>query len=259
MTGHRWVAAPERAVDRGAPRASPRPKRGNGIPALDGIRAVAVGLVLADHGGIPGVGGGFIGVDVFFVLSGFLITSLLLDELGRTGTIDLPGFWVRRARRLLPALIVMVLAVVVLRELFPSDAVAAVRDDAVGAFFWVANWVFVFRDTDYFTQGDPPSPLQHTWSLAVEEQYYVLWPLVLLAVAVAARTAEEAPRHQAEAAHGPHGRRRRRRRGCGGLGGRVMPDGVWDFAGLAEPRLLRHRHPRAGPARRRRGGSTARA
>ncbi|HKV18502.1 MAG TPA: acyltransferase family protein [Mycobacterium sp.] len=171
-------------MDRGAPRASPRPRRGNGIPALDGIRAVAVGLVLADHGGVPGVPGGFIGVDVFFVLSGFLITSLLLDELGRTGTIDLPGFWVRRARRLLPALIVMVLAVVVLRELFPSDAVAAVRDDAVAAFFWVANWVFVFRDTDYFTQGDPPSPLQHTWSLAVEEQYYVVWPLVLLAVAV---------------------------------------------------------------------------
>jgi len=155
-----------------------------GIPALDGIRALAVALVLADHGGIPGVPGGFIGVDVFFVLSGFLITSLLLDELGRTGAIDLPGFWVRRARRLLPALIIMVLAVVVLRELFPSDAVADVRDDAVGAFFWVANWVFVFRHTDYFTQGDPPSPLQHTWSLAVEEQYYVVWPLVLVAVAV---------------------------------------------------------------------------
>ncbi|MDX1885123.1 acyltransferase family protein [Mycolicibacterium sp. 120270] len=155
------------------------------MPALDGIRAVAVALVLADHGGIPGVPGGFIGVDVFFVLSGFLITSLLLDELGRTGGLDLSGFWVRRARRLLPALIVMVLAVVVLRELFPSDAVAAVRDDAVGAFFWVANWVFIFRETDYFTQGDPPSPLQHTWSLAVEEQYYVVWPLVLLAVAVA--------------------------------------------------------------------------
>ena len=111
MSGHRWVAPPERAVDRGVPRASPRPRRGlggsAGIPALDGIRALAVALVLADHGGIPGVPGGFIGVDVFFVLSGFLITSLLLDELGRTGAIDLPGFWVRRARRLLPALIIM--------------------------------------------------------------------------------------------------------------------------------------------------------
>ena len=109
-----------------------------GIPALDGIRALAVALVLADHGGIPGVPA-VIGVDVFFVLSGFLITSLLLDELGRTGGIDLPGFWVRRARRLLPALIVVVMAVVVLRELFPSDAVAAVRDDAVAAFFWVCQ------------------------------------------------------------------------------------------------------------------------
>ena len=105
----------------GRPEGVPRPRRGNGIPALDGIRALAVALVLADHGGIPGVPGGFIGVDVFFVLSGFLITSLLLDELGRTGAIDLPGFWVRRARRLLPALIVMVMAVVVLRELFPSE------------------------------------------------------------------------------------------------------------------------------------------
>ncbi len=177
-----------RGVDRGAPRASPRRPRGlggsAGIPALDGVRALAVALVLADHGGIPGVPGGFIGVDVFFVLSGFLITSLLLDELGRTGRIDLPGFWVRRARRLLPALIVMAMAVVVLRQLFPSGAIAAVRDDAVAAFFWVANWVFVFRHTDYFKQGDAPSPLQHTWSLAVEEQYYVVWPLVLVAVAV---------------------------------------------------------------------------
>jgi peptidoglycan/LPS O-acetylase OafA/YrhL/lysophospholipase L1-like esterase len=184
VSGHRWVAPPERAVNRGAPKASSRPRRGNGIPALDGIRALAVTLVLADHGGIPGLSGGFLGVDVFFVLSGFLITSLLLDELGRTGSIDMPGFWVRRARRLLPALIVMVMAVVVLRELFPSDAVAGVRNDAVGALFWIANWVFVFRHTDYFTQGAPPSPLQHTWSLAVEEQYYVVWPLMLAGVAV---------------------------------------------------------------------------
>jgi peptidoglycan/LPS O-acetylase OafA/YrhL len=157
--------------------------RRQGIPALDGIRAIAVGLVLAEHGGIPGVSGGFLGVDVFFVLSGFLITSLLLDELGGTGRIALAGFWIRRARRLLPALIAMVLAVVAARELFPAEATATLRDDAVAAFFWVANWAFVAQKTDYFSQGSPPSPLQHTWSLGVEEQYYLLWPLLVIAVA----------------------------------------------------------------------------
>ncbi|MCV7301080.1 acyltransferase family protein [Mycobacterium barrassiae] len=154
-----------------------------GIPALDGIRAVAVALVLADHGGIPGVPGGFLGVDVFFVLSGFLITSLLLDEHRTTGRVGLTAFWIRRARRLLPALLVMVLAVVAARELFSPESTASLRDDAVAAFFWVSNWAFVAQRTDYFAQGAPPSPLQHTWSLGVEEQYYVLWPLLLIAVA----------------------------------------------------------------------------
>jgi peptidoglycan/LPS O-acetylase OafA/YrhL len=148
------------------------------------VRAVAVALVLAGHGGIPGMSGGFIGVDVFFVLSGFLITSLLLDELGRSGRIDLGDFWIRRARRLLPALVVMVLAVAVGRKFFSPEAVAGLRDDAVAAFFWVANWMFVADKTDYFTQGAPPSPLQHAWSLGVEEQYYIVWPLLLVAVAV---------------------------------------------------------------------------
>jgi len=157
--------------------------RPRGIPALDGIRAVAIGLVLVEHGGIPGVPGGFLGVDVFFVLSGFLITSLLLDELGRRGRIALAAFWIRRARRLLPALIVMVLAVVAARTLFPAEATTTLRDDAVAAFFWVANWAFVAQKTDYFAQGSPPSPLQHTWSLGVEEQYYLFWPLLVLAVA----------------------------------------------------------------------------
>ena len=156
--------------------------RAKGIPALDGVRAVAVGLVLAEHGGIPGVSGGFLGVDVFFVLSGFLITSLLLDELGRTGRIALAGFWIRRARRLLPALIVMVLAVVAARAVFPPEATATLREEAVAAFFWVANWAFVAQRTDYFSQGSAPSPLQHTWSLGVEEQYYLLWPLLLIGI-----------------------------------------------------------------------------
>jgi len=123
-------------------------------------------------------------VDIFFVLSGFLITSLLLDELGRTGRIDLAGFWIRRSRRLLPALVIMVLAVSFARELFPPEAVAGLRDDAIAAFLWVANWSFVAQETDYFTEGGTPSPLQHTWSLGVEEQYYFIWPLLLIAVAV---------------------------------------------------------------------------
>lgn len=159
------------------------------IPALDGIRAIAVALVLLDHGGIPGLSGGFIGVDVFFVLSGFLITSLLLDEIGRTDRVDVPGFWVRRARRLLPALLVMVLVVAFARDLFPPDAVLRLRDDAVAAFFWMANWNFISQQSDYFTSGGNASPLQHTWSLGVEEQYYFLWPLLVIGVGslVAAR------------------------------------------------------------------------
>ncbi len=155
---------------------------GRGIAALDGVRAVAVALVLADHGGIPGLSGGFLGVDVFFVLSGFLITSLLIDEIGRTGRIGLKDFWIRRARRLLPALIVMVSAVVAARGLFSAESTLALRDHAVATLFWMSNWVFVAEKSDYFSEGAPPSPLQHTWSLAVEEQYYVLWPLLLAAV-----------------------------------------------------------------------------
>lgn len=169
------TAAPVRAAGRRR-RASIR----RDIPALDGIRAIAVALVLAGHGGVPGVAGGFIGVDIFFVLSGFLIPSLLLDEYRRTEHIDLKGFWIRRAKRLLPAMVLMALAVVIARDLFPPEAVATLREDAVAAFFWMANWVFVAADTDYFSQGATPSPLQHTWSLAVEEQYYVLWPLLVL-------------------------------------------------------------------------------
>lgn len=128
------------------------------------------------------MGGGFIGVDIFFVLSGFLITSLLLDELRHTGRISLTAFWIRRARRLLPALVLMVLTVTAAREFLPYQALTGLRSDAIAAFLWMANWRFVAQKTDYFTQGAPPSPLQHTWSLGVEEQYYIAWPLLLIAV-----------------------------------------------------------------------------
>lgn len=177
----RWVTP---APDRGA-RRKPLPAPGSGVPALNGIRGVAVALVVVGHGGIPGVDGGFIGVDLFFVLSGFLITSLLLDELGRTGRIDLRGFWIRRARRLLPALLLMGLAVVAVRTLFSPDSVETLRTDAVAAFLWTANWAFIAHKADYFSQGAAPSPLQHTWSLGVEEQYYLVWPALLVLIALA--------------------------------------------------------------------------
>jgi len=151
------------------------------LPPLDGIRALAVLAVLATHAGIPFLPGGFVGVDVFFVLSGFLITSLLYDELVVTGRIDLGLFWTRRARRLLPAALVMIVAVVAARPLFAPDSVAALRGDAIAAALWSGNWRWALQGTDYFAQGGTPSPLQHTWSLAVEEQFYLLWPLLLLA------------------------------------------------------------------------------
>jgi peptidoglycan/LPS O-acetylase OafA/YrhL len=148
---------------------------------LDGIRALAVLAVLATHAGIPFLPGGFAGVDVFFVLSGFLITSLLYDELVVTGRIDIGAFWTRRARRLLPAALVMIVTVVAARPLFVPDSVAALRGDAIATALWSGNWRWALQGTDYFAQGGTPSPLQHTWSLAVEEQFYLLWPLLIVA------------------------------------------------------------------------------
>ena len=118
------------------------------VPGLDGIRACAVLAVVLFHAGVPGVGGGFLGVDTFFVLSGYLITSLLLGERYREGRIRFGAFWVRRARRLLPALLVMVLATVVAgRFLLDPDALGLLRTDAWAALGYVANWRMIFRGT----------------------------------------------------------------------------------------------------------------
>jgi peptidoglycan/LPS O-acetylase OafA/YrhL len=152
--------------------------------ALDGIRALAVLAVLLYHAGISWMGGGLLGVDVFFVLSGFLITSLLCRELVRTATVRLGRFWAQRARRLLPALVITILGVAVYAYAFRDSLdVSAVRGDALATLFYVANWHFILSDQGYFVQAAAPSPLLHTWSLAVEEQYYLVWPLVVLAVA----------------------------------------------------------------------------
>ncbi len=153
------------------------------LPYLDGIRAFAVTVVVLFHAGVSWVGGGLLGVDVFFVLSGFLISALLCTEFAAEATIRLGAFYARRARRLLPALFILLLGVAAYAYFFSSTVdVASVRGDAVSTLFYFSNWHFIFSDQGYFVQSASPSPLLHTWSLAVEEQYYLVWPLVALFV-----------------------------------------------------------------------------
>ena len=150
-------------------------------PALDGVRALAVTAVVLFHAGAGGLAGGFLGVDTFFVLSGFLITSLLVAEHRVRGRIDLRRFWIRRVRRLLPALLAVLLATVVAGHfLLDSDANTLLRTDAYTALGYVANWRMIFRGTGYVAATAAPSPLQHTWSLGIEEQFYLIWPLLVI-------------------------------------------------------------------------------
>ena len=151
------------------------------IPALDGIRAFAVLGVMVFHGGLPFLPAGFLGVDTFFVLSGFLITTLLLGEWRERTTIKLRAFWARRARRLLPALLLVVLFVACYAAfVVPKGTYPDLRLDAFSTLFYVANWHFIAVGTNYFVQTGPVSLLTHTWSLAIEEQFYLVWPLVVL-------------------------------------------------------------------------------
>lgn len=153
------------------------------IPGLDGVRAIAVLAVIAFHGGLGWLPGGYYGVDAFFALSGFLITSLLVKEWQTSGTIGLRRFWARRARRLLPALYVMVAAVGVSVILFPTVlGTPNLFQSAMSTLFYGANWYFVASHANYFSAGFHPSPFLHTWSLAIEEQFYLLWPLIVLVV-----------------------------------------------------------------------------
>ena len=153
------------------------------LPALDGVRACAVLAVMMFHGGIPHMDGGFMGVDAFFVLSGFLITSLLIGEWRQSLTIKLGAFWARRARRLLPALLLMMLFVAFFASVIvPKGTYGALRLDALSTLLYVSNWHFILVNSNYFNETAASSPLLHTWSLAVEEQFYVIWPLVVLGV-----------------------------------------------------------------------------
>ncbi|MGA9145956.1 MAG: acyltransferase, partial [Candidatus Nanopelagicales bacterium] len=152
------------------------------LPSLDGIRAIAVLAVMVFHSALPWLPGGFLGVDVFFVLSGFLITTLLLQEVERTGRIHFGAFYLRRARRLLPALAVVLVASAALVVLFAPDAAARLREDIVASSFYVTNWWNILSDQSYFEAMGRPPMLQHLWSLGLEEQFYLIWPAVLLFV-----------------------------------------------------------------------------
>jgi peptidoglycan/LPS O-acetylase OafA/YrhL len=149
------------------------------VPALDGIRALAVAGVVLYHAGVAWMPGGFLGVDVFFVLSGFLITSLLLAERRATGRIDLRRFWIRRARRLLPAAFLVIAASVLAAAVLAPGDLARTRGDALASLVYANNWHQVLGDHSYFAAFERPSLLLHLWSLAVEEQFYLLWPLAL--------------------------------------------------------------------------------
>ena len=151
------------------------------MPGIDAMRALAVLAVFGYHSGLSWVPGGFLGVDVFFVISGYLITSLLLREFRGTGKIELARFWIRRARRLLPAVGVLIAVAMIVSAIADPNKIDQTRGDALASLFYFANWHFIFAHTSYFEQFGRPSLFTHLWSLSVEEQFYLFWPLVFAA------------------------------------------------------------------------------
>lgn len=151
------------------------------MPGLDGVRAVAVIAIIIYHLNPQWLSGGFLGVDTFFVISGYLITSLLLTEYHNTGKIELMSFWLRRVKRLIPAVLFLVMGVIVLSLIFMPTEIQKVRADSIAAIFYVSNWWYIMQNVGYFEQF-AVQPLKHLWSLAIEEQFYLVFPIVLLSL-----------------------------------------------------------------------------
>ena len=166
----------------------PRPVRSDQkyLPGLDGLRALAVTAVIAYHLGYGWAQGGLLGVGVFFTLSGYLITDILVGQFAASGRVKLGDFWMRRARRLLPALFVMLAVVTVWVNGFNRAFVPGYRGDVVASGLYVNNWWYIFQHDSYYSRFAPPAPLDHLWSLAVEEQFYLVWPWVVLAMVLVA-------------------------------------------------------------------------
>jgi peptidoglycan/LPS O-acetylase OafA/YrhL len=159
-----------------------KPRNIRHIPAIDGLRALAVIAVLLYHLGFNWIPGGFLGVDLFFVISGYVITRLLLDSIQRSGGLDLRGFYLARARRLLPALVFMIITTALFVGVWAPEAIKRFLTDLPFVLTGTMNWALVYRHQDYFASIGRPPLLQHTWSLAVESQFYLIWPLILLIV-----------------------------------------------------------------------------
>ena len=152
------------------------------IPAIDGLRAIAVTAVIFYHLGFAWIPGGFLGVDLFFVISGYVITRLLLDSIARSGGLDLRGFYKARARRLLPPLVFMIVVTAFYISIWAQDSVKRFLTDTPFSLSGLMNWWLVAKEQDYFEAIGRPPLLQHTWSLAVESQFYLVWPVLLLVI-----------------------------------------------------------------------------
>src|SRR6202000_996137 len=151
------------------------------MPGIDAMRALAVLAVFGYHAGLDWVPGGFLGVDVFFVISGYLITSLRRAEFRGTDHIELGRFWLRRARRLLPAVGVLIAVAEIIPALAAPGKIDTIRGDALASLFYFANWHFIYEHNSYFEAFGRPSLFTHLWSLSVEEQFYLFWPLIFAA------------------------------------------------------------------------------
>lgn len=179
---HRSPANKGACTDSAAKEQSPTRPKSRYIPALDGLRTLAVVAVVLYHLNLTWAQGGLLGVTIFFVLSGYLITRLLLNEIAKTGRIDLKSFWIRRIRRLFPAVVTVVVVTCALCTVFNHVMLTKMRPDILPSLLFFNNWWQIMQDVSYFNALGDPSPLTHFWSLAIEEQFYLIWPPLLLAM-----------------------------------------------------------------------------
>ena len=179
---HRSPANKGARTDSAAKEQAPTRPKSRYIPALDGLRTLAVVAVVLYHLNLTWAQGGLLGVTIFFVLSGYLITRLLINEIAKTGRIDLKSFWIRRIRRLFPAVVTVVVVTCALCTVFNHVMLTKMRPDILPSLLFFNNWWQIMQDVSYFNALGDPSPLTHFWSLAIEEQFYLIWPPLLFAM-----------------------------------------------------------------------------